>query len=76
MDIKDFTQYLGTDKEVEFRPCDEWVAGKVVGIDLEHEHIKIERNNRTHWQYLKFQLTPNIPVVYKVRHKIESNKIE
>lgn len=72
MEIKDFIQYLGTDKEVEFNPysdIDEWVTGKVVGIDLEYGHIKIEHNNHAHWQYLKFQLAPNIPAVPKVRHK-------
>ena len=72
MNIKDFIQYLGTDKEVEFNPYsddDEWIAGKVVGIDLEYEHIKIEHNNHTHWQYLKFQLTPKSPVFYKIRFK-------
>ena len=76
LEIKDFIQYLGTDKEVEFNPSysnvEEWIVGKVVGIDLECEHIKIEHNNHAHWQLLKFQLTSKMPVEYRVRHKVES----
>ena len=73
-DIKDFVEYVGTDKKVLIKTFDNSVIeGKLLGIDIPSNAVLFQPDGaeivRCNWHKIYFQLNKNNPKFYSIKKK-------